>query len=340
MRYIGIDCHKEFCQASVVNEKGEELLNERVPTKRKTILEFLKRFKDDKPNTTFVLESTVRWRMVYDIIAGQGFSVTVAHPKGVKMIATSKVKTDKVDANTLANLFRVDMIPEAYVARSEALRWRKIVRHRFFLVNEATSIKNRIHSELREDGIDVPKHIAKPFSQKGKDWMRSLHLLLVDDLLDCLNEIEMRLKDIDRVIEDECADSYEARRINDVPGIGAYTALTLMAEIDLIDRFPSPETICSYFGLVPSVSQSGSSCHRGPITKQGSPMVRFLLVECVHIHTEWCPVSRISKFLAKKEKEIGRQKAAVAAARKLLVAIYFMLKRDEPFRGLEPDLEV
>jgi transposase len=340
MRYIGIDCHKEFCQMSVVNEAGIEERNERVPPRRDALLAFLKGFEDDKPGTRFVLESTVRWRMVHDIIAGRGFEVKVAHPKGVKMIAASKVKTDKVDAYTLGNLLRVDMIPESYVASDDAQRWRKIVRHRYFLVNEATCIKNRIHSELRENGIDIPKQNVKPFSQKGKAWMRSLEMLLVDDLLDCLEEMEAKIKNIERLIEDECRGSREARRLSEIPSVGCYTALTLMAEIDDVDRFPDPGSICSYFGMVPSVSQSGSHCYHGPITKQGSPMVRFLLSECVHVHAECCPGSSISTFLERKEGEIGKQKATVAAARKLLVAIYFMLKRDEEFRGLELDLEV
>lgn len=340
MRYIGIDCHKEFCQFSVVNEAGFEESNERVPTRRDALLAFLKGFEDDRPGTRFVLESTVRWRMVYDIIAGQGFEVTVAHPKGVRMIAASKVKTDKVDAYTLGNLLRVGMIPECHVASEDAQRWRKIVRHRYFLVNEATCIKNRIHSELREEGIDIPKQFAKAFSRKGKAWMRSLNMLMVDDLLDCLEEMEAKIKEVERLIEDECRGSREARRLSEIPGIGCYTALTLMAEIDDVDRFPDPGSICSYFGMVPSVSQSGSHCHHGPITKQGSPMVRFLLAECVHVHSECCPGSGIASFLARKEREIGKQKATVAAARKLLVAIYFMLKRDEEFRGPEPDLGV
>ena len=340
MRYIGIDCHKEFCQMSVVNDAGDEVRSERVPTRRDALIDFLKDFEDDIPSTRFVIESTVRWRMVRDIIAGEGYDVKVAHPKGVKLIAASKVKTDKVDAYTLANLLRVNMIPEVYVVSEEAHHWRKLVRHRYFLVNEATTIKNRIHSELREEGIDVPERFTKAFSRKGKEWMRSLNHLLVDDLLDCLDEIEARIKDIERIIEDECSRSREARMLREIPGIGAYTALSLIAEIDDVDRFPTSESICAYFGLVPSVSQSGSSCYHGPITKQGSPMVRFLLVECVHVHGEWCPESRISKFLERKRREVGNKKAAVAAARKLLVAIYFMLKRDEPFRGLEPNLGV
>jgi len=340
MRYIGIDCHKEFCQMSVVNEAGEEERNERVPTQRDVLLAFLKGFEDDKPGTKFVLESTVRWRMVHDIIAGQGFEVKVAHPRGVKMIAASKVKTDKVDAYIMGNLLRVDMIPECHVASDDAQRWRKVVRHRYFLVNESTCIKNRIHSELREEGIDIPKQYVKPFSQKGKEWTRSLNMLMVDDLLDCLEELEAKIKGIERLIEDECLGDREARRLSEIPGVGCYTALTLRAEIDDVDRFPDPESICAYFGLVPSVSQSGNHCHHGPITKQGSPMVRFLLAECVHVHAECCPESSISRFLERKGREIGKQKATVAAARKLLVATYFMLKRDEPFRGPEPDLEV
>jgi transposase len=340
MKYIGIDCHKEFCVASVVDDAGHEVESRKFATKKEAILEFLKGFDEDKANVKLVLEATVRWRMVHDIIRHAGFSVKLAHPMGVRLIAAAKVKTDKVDANALANLLRMDWIPEAHIASDEAERWRKLVRHRYFLTNESTTLKNRIRSEIREAGIDLPKDLVKPFSQRGKQWLRSLDMLMVSDLLDCLDVIEERIRDMERIIEDECLSNRDARRLSEVPGIGTYTALTLVAEIDGVDRFPTPESLCRYFGLVPSVSQSGGHCSHGPITKQGSPMVRFLLLECANVHVNCCPESKISQFFRRKEKEIGRQKAAVAAARKLLVAAYFMLKRDEPFRGPGSDLGI
>lgn len=339
MKYIGIDCHKEFCVASVLNDAGQEVGCHKFKTRKDAILDFLKGFDEDKANVKMVIESTVRWRMVYDIITEAGYSIILAHPKGVKMIADAKVKTDKVDARTLAELLRVGYIPEAHVASKNAQEWRQIVRHRDFLVKEATGFKNRIHADIREAGIDRPKDVGAPFSKKGKAWMRSLDMVLVSDLLDCLEALTERIKKVDHVIEKECDRSREAIRLREVPGFGSYTALTLVAEIDDIERFESAAALCNYFGIVPSVSQSGRHCSHGRITKQGSPMVRHLLEECVMVHVNCCPDSKISRFYERKAKEIGRPKAIVAAARKLLVAVFFMLKRNEPFRGPRSDLD-
>jgi len=105
--YVGLDVHKEFCQASVLDDNGEEISNERVVTSIEELDRFLDRFREAR----FVLESTGVWEFVYGIVEARGFDVVLAHPLKVKAISSAKIKTDKVDARTLARLLYLDMVP-------------------------------------------------------------------------------------------------------------------------------------------------------------------------------------------------------------------------------------
>ena len=130
----------------------------------------------------------------------------------------------------------------------------------------------------------------------------------------------------------------DAQLIATVPGIGFYGALLIHAEIDDIKRFSHPEKLCAYAGLVPTVRQSASSVHYGAISKVGSSYLRWMLTEAVHTHVHCEPSSRLSRFNAKVARRRGKHKATIATARKLLLVIYWMLVRHEPYhsQGLDP----
>ena len=106
MQYVGLDVHKEFCQASVLDESGEEVSSIKVLTRKEELESFLDGFED----ASFVLESTGIWEFVYEMIERHGFEMVLAHPLKVRAIAEAKVKTDKVDARTLAHLLRADLV--------------------------------------------------------------------------------------------------------------------------------------------------------------------------------------------------------------------------------------
>jgi transposase len=329
MRYIGLDVHKEFCQASVLDEDGKELSNEKFLSTRKDLDEFLGRFEEAQ----FVLESTGIWEFIYEGIEARGFPVMLAHPLKVRAIAEAKIKTDKVDARTLAQLLRADMIPRSYVPSREIRDLRHLVRQRAYLVQKCTSFKNRIHAELLRRGIRRPENLATPFSQKSKEWMRSLNIIGINVDLDCLDALQAQVEELNKKLFLEFQRRHEAQLIATIPGIGYYGALLIFAEIADVHRFSDPEHLASYAGLVPSVSQSASTCHYGGVSKEGSAYLRWILTESVHMHRFCCSDSQLSRFAVKIEKKRGKQKATSAAARKLIHIIYWMLVNDQPFSG-------
>jgi len=334
MVYVGLDVHKEFCQAAVIDDSGRVLSNEKFSSTRKELDRFLARFKRAK----FVLESTGIWEFIYEGIEKRGFEAQLAHPFKVRAIAEAKVKTDKVDAETLAQLLRADLIPRSWVPSKDVRDLRQLVRQRAYLVKQSTSLKNRIHAELLRRGVRRPENLKIPFSKKSIDWMRSLGIPTVSSCLNCLENIQAQIEEMNIQLLDEYNRRPDAQLIATIPGIGYYGALLVLAEIDDIRRFSHPEKLCAYAGLVPTVRQSAASVKYGSISKDGSSYLRWILTEAVHTHTRCVPGSRLSRFHAKVARRRGKQKAVTATARKLLLIIYWMLVRHEPYhsQGLDP----
>jgi transposase len=329
MLYVGLDVHKEFCQASVLDENGKELSNEKFLSTNDALDEFLDRFEDAK----FVLESTGIWEFIYEGIERRGFEAVLAHPLKVRAIAEAKIKTDKVEARTLAHLLRADLVPCSYIPSKDIRDLRQLVRQRTFLVQRQTSFKNKVHAEMTRRGIRRPDYLKTPFSNKSIEWMRSLNIVTININLDCIQAIQDQIESMNEKLYQEYQKRPEAQLISSFPGIGYYGALLIWAEIADIHRFKDPEHLSSYAGLTPTVSQSASTVHYGAISKEGSKHLRWILIESVHVHIRYNPDSQLSKFHSKIEKKKGNQRATTAAARKLLHVLFWMLQNNEPYHS-------
>jgi transposase len=135
-----------------------------------------------------VLEACGLWPWVYDLLEPHDVEVTLAHPQRVKAIAHAKVKTDKVDARTLAHLLRADLIPTAYVPPREIRELREVLRARYAWTQQRTRAKNRIHGLLAKRGYQAP--VQDLFGQKGRRWLADLSL---DPVARTLLDQELRL---------------------------------------------------------------------------------------------------------------------------------------------------
>jgi transposase len=313
----------------VIDESGRALSNERFSSTNEELDRFLDRFQDAK----FVLESTGIWEFIYEGIERRGFEAVLAHPLKVRAIAEARVKTDKVDAETLAQLLRADLIPRSWIPPKDIRDLRQLVRQRAYLVRQASRFKNRIHAEILRRGVRRPENLKTPFAQRSIRWMRSLDIPTVTSCLNCLESVQVQVQEINAQLLVEFERRGDAQLIATVPGIGFYGALLILAEVDDVRRFHHPEKLCAYAGLVPTVSQSASSVKYGSISKDGSAYLRWILTESVHVHTRYEPGSQLSRFHARIAKRRGRRVATVATSRKLLRIIYWMLIRHEPFHS-------
>jgi len=225
------------------------------------------------------------------------------------------------------------MVPESYIPPKDIRDLRRLTRLRSYLTQANTGLKNRTPAELLVRGIRRPDELVSPFAQRSQDWMRTLDIPGVDVQLNMISAVQGQIELVNEMIRKEFDQREEVRNLTSIPGIGIYSALVIYAEIGDVRRFPDPEHLCSYAGLTPTVSQSASSVHYGGISKEGSKQLRWILTEVVHTHHRFEPGSNLSRFYDKIAKKRGKQKAAMAAARKLLHITYCMMLNGESYHG-------
>jgi len=332
MNYIGLDIHKKSTQACVMNDKGKVLMNVRFLSDSKEINEFLDKI-TPLGAVSVVMEATGFCMYIYDIIEAAGHDVKVAHPSKIKALTADRAKTDKNDAEMLAELLRLNAIPESYIPPKELRELRELTRFRQSLVWNSASIKNQIHAILAMRGIKVPPNLRSPFSKKHVRWLRSLDIVQLGDLLDMMELVQSKTAKVDEDIEKICQDDEDVQRLKTIPGIGDVVATSFVAEIGDINRFSSSERLASYAGLAPIVRQSGEKEWTGPISKHGNATLRYLLIEAAYSHVRCAKDSKLTRFFERKSQAKGRKKAIVATARKMLEVIYYMLKRGEAYHA-------
>jgi len=322
--YIGMDIHKKFSYVSIMSKDGELIREEKVDNFSD---EFHQLFDSlPKGRAVAAIEATGVVAPIAEELERYGITVKVAHPLKTKLIAESRIKTDKVDARVLAQLIRINFLPEAYLPNKEIRALRELVRDRSKLITIRSLIKNQIHTLLTHRGI---LYECDLFSKEGKEFLSKLNIDAVNSRLAILEELEEHIDEVSIKIQAAVRDNPEANLLMTMPGIGYYSALLIVAEIADINRFASAKKLCSYAGLIPTVHQSGDKVHMGRITKQGSRWLRWVLIQCAFIavrHDE-----RFKRFYERIKYKRGTQKAIVAVARKMLSIIYFMLKRKQEY---------
>lgn len=329
MNYVGLDVHKEYCQAAIQDESGTLLAKRRIPTSE---IGFKQLAREMGKECSMVMEASSSFYVPYDFFTGRGYEVRVAHPKKVKAIADARVKTDKIDAKVLADLLRANLIPESYVPGKPIRQLREMITHREGLVKMRTQAKNQVQAMLAKRGIKYT--FTDLFGKAGMRWLEKLEL-------DTMGRFEMdqhlgtvrHLNEMVKAIEDEIF-AYEksfpeTKLLQSMPGVGPRVAMMLMAGIVDVNRFADERKLASYAGLTPSVHQSGDTDRHGRITKQGNRMVRVAMMQAVQRATS--KDTKIRRFYLRIEKKHGKNRAKVATARKMLTWIYFMLKRGETF---------
>jgi transposase len=310
-----------------VTKGGKVVREDKIGTEKKEIEEFFYGLK----NVKVAFEASMYYEYIYEILNGLGYSVSLSHPLKTRLIAESRIKTDKIDAKALADLLRTNLLPTSYIPPEDIRRLRHLVRHRIFLGRHRTKLKNHIHSELNRRnlkfcGPDV-------FTRAGMKWLQGLDIPAINSYLVILNAVLNEVKSIELEIKIEGMKYDEVRLLITIPGIGVYSALIIFSEIGDINRFISEEKLYSYAGLVPRIHQSGETSYRGRITKEGSKHLRWILVEAVRIHVQCDPDSSISHYYYRLKKKKPGNIATTAAARKLLQVIYHMLKNKDEYRG-------
>ncbi|MEW6592910.1 MAG: IS110 family transposase [Candidatus Hadarchaeota archaeon] len=325
-KYVGLDVHKRTCHATVMDENGAIIRQEKFLNRT----EELDRFFEGMRGAKVAMEAGYCWQPAYYRLEGMGHEVKLAHPFKTRIIAEAKIKTDASDSEALAQLLRLDWLPTSYVPPDGIRELRELVRLHVYLTRERTRFKNKIRSEMNKRGIEIA---GDPFTKRRRPLLRGMEVKAIDSYLEIEVSLYERIKVLERELKLRAQENEDARLLMTIPGVGYFSALAILAEIGDIDRFPNAEKLCSYVGLVPSLHQSGATVRLGRITKQGSAMLRWVLVECSWMHIRNARDTQLKLFFHRISKRKGRAIAITATARKLLVAVYWMLKRREEFRN-------
>lgn len=328
MNSVGIDLHKQTIVLCVMSQDLKVLQRRTLACcDPATIADFFRQLGDFQA----VVEATASYEWLVELIEPLAKKVVLANPKKLRVIAESTKKTDKLDAQVLAEFLARDMIPEAHRPTPRQRQHRTLVRHRQYLKQSITAQKNkmrRIFGNGNADRKDL-------FTAEG--WKTALKAIPSDSadrfVLDQLHAawqfLEGQIRDLGGRLKAFAATApareAEARaKLTTIKGVGPVTIDVVVSELGDVGRFKSSKAVTAYAGLCPRVRQSAGKGKDLGITKEGSPLLRWALVEAswrvIRQSQAW---TRIYEGIKKRS---GGKKAIVAVARRLLGVIYAMLR--------------
>ncbi len=332
--FAGLDVHSEKTVGTFLDGKGNLLREMKVPTSKNGFETLFGWLGGGNRKIKAVFEASRNWTYVARLLREQKVEAVMAHPLKVRAIASARIKTDRIDSRILANLLRADLIPASYMPPDEMVELRELARYRVYLGRTSAGLKTRVRTLLAKSGIKCP--YKSPVGKRSRPWLVNVSLTLpetarmeLDQAVRMLDQLDAEKKTVDGLIDRACLKRPEANLLTSIPGIGKYSGLIILSEIGDIKRFPAPEKLAAYSGLVSSTYQSGSSCYQGKITKQGNKWLRWVLVQCSLVAIR--KPNRLRAFYLRLAKKKGHKKAIVATARKMLTIIWHMLSKGETF---------
>lgn len=335
MKYVGVDLHKQVISLCVVVQKGSQ----RVVVKRQRLacehVESITEFFRGLGKFEVVVEATASYEWFVELVEPLASRVLLAHPRKLRVIAESTRKTDKLDAQVLAEFLALDMIPQAHRPTPRVRQHRALVRQRQFLQRRITSAKAKVRHILARYNADV-KHL---FTKEGPAHLAGVKLLasdrfVVDQLLVDLTHFQQQRRAADRRLLEFAKSAtlaeQEARAVlASIPCVGAVTIDVVLAELGDLRRFRNQKQVAAYAGLAPKVRESADRRKEGGITKEGSGLLRWVLIQ-----TAWRTVMKTRRWglaYEKLKRRKGAKKAIVAIARRLLGVMFSLLRRGERY---------
>ena len=237
--YVGIDVHRKRSQVAVIDAKGEVLANRNVPNGAEPILKVIGGL---PPGTPTAFEAAYGTSWLVELLENYGFDPHLVHTSRCKAIASARLKNDKVDAAILAQLLRADLLLEAWIAPPAIRQLRALLRHRVALGRLRTQRRNRIHAVVAGYGYDRPG--GGYWTGPGRACLASLELPavsreLLEDDLGLIDAIQARIDRLDWEIRQRARSDPRVKVLTQLPGVGPFTALVILAEVGDISRFAS-----------------------------------------------------------------------------------------------------
>jgi transposase len=327
-RYIALDLHKEYVLAGGQNAKQEWVM----PPHRISMMKFGEWATTNlHEGDAVVLETTTNVWDIYDIVVRLTTRTVVAHAGAVRQIAEARVKTDKEDVKRLIRLLIADIVPEVWIPPTEVRELRELISYRNRLVKMGTMVRNRLQSLLHRHNIILPKGKLLDASWWQEQKMSGMEKMQIEQELVMLEEIDRHKTEVDMELGRQCLREpwgKQAVRLLQLPGFGVVMTMIVLSAIGDIQRFESAKQLVGYAGLGAGVHDSGKEHIEKRITKSGRKELRWALVEAawqaIRISPYW--KDQYEKYLRRMRRP---NQAIVVIARKLLVAVWHVLSKEE-----------
>ena len=327
MVYCGIDVHKRhwhlcyYCDGMVV----EKIV---ITSDFKKLLSHTSRFYSTARQVRFVYEAGFSGTYLYRQLQEHNYDCIITPPNRLPQ-THNKVKTDKKDAEKLAQFLAAGLLKEVYVMPLSAEADRQVIRLRKKTQKKLTRVKNQIKSFLNLHGIKWPKENGNSWTKKYVHWLENLEFefanqrVIVDEYLNEYHFLRDQLAKLTRKLREMSRQepySKDFKRLTSCKGVGLITAMTFLLELHDVTRFSSSEKFGSYLGFTPSQFSSGEHTRLGYITREGNAHVRGALVECAWTVIRHDPVLR-EKYDRIRARGTNGKKAIVAVARTLAIRL-------------------
>jgi transposase len=322
--HVGVDLHQRFCYLTAIDASGRKCRQGQVVNEGAALRAWLRQVPGPRQ---VVVEASGFWPAFARAVEPEADRLVMVHPQRMKAIASARLKNDRVDSETLAQLSRADLLPEAWMANQRTQQTRLLTRLRITLGQQRAKAKNQLQAVLHQEGFLKP--VADVFGRKGRAWLATLGLspaarTVVTVWLTVVDQMDAAIGEQTRALERMAAEDARARWLQTVPGIGPYAARVILAEVGEIERFSSKRALASYAGLTPAVRESAGKRRRGGIGHQGAGALRWILLQVAQVAARHSPAARA--WITRLKQRKPAQVALIALAHKLLTAVWALLR--------------
>jgi transposase len=333
-QYVGIDWAYRRAAWCAMSEGGTVIEEGAVPAEEDGLAKLVLRLGSDVKACVEMMSGAV-W--VRDQLQAAGWQVQIADPRKVRAVAPLACKTDRVDARVLADLCRRDLVPDLWIPSPDERALRERLRRRAHLVRLRTSAQNRIFGLQTQWGLrlalnDIPR--AQALQRLAETTMPEVWRRSIDEALQIIDLLDARLAPLEAELRTFAKGDPRVGLLMTIPGVGELLGLTIASEISDVTRFATAKRLVGYAGLSPRVKQSGQSSRTGPLSKAGSRTLRWAAVEAAQ-HA-WRPSNPWHQLYLDLTKRAGKNPAKSAVARKILIACWHVLQRQQPFKPSRP----
>lgn len=333
-RFVGLDIHKHYLVAMAVDPDQNQVYGPR-RVEWPDFEAWIER--ELTPQDAVAVEMTTNTWLVHDTLLPHVHAVTVVHPQHVRAIVGAQVKTDKKAALTLAQLLAANLLRGIWVPDNYTRDLRALVAQRDRMASLGAIAKNRLHAVIHRYHLHVPEKVEL-FHPDLRPWWRLLKVpelekVRIESYLDTLAFATEQKKRLEEHLAKAAAEDQRVPLLIQLPGVGFLTAVAILAAIGIIQRFPDGQHLVGYAGLGARVHDSGELHATGRITKAGRKDLRSAMVDAANHAVQHHPFWK--KELARLEPRLGRSKAIVAIARKLLVIVWHVLSKEVADRHAE-----